>query len=553
MKDCDFHIEQVTLVLRWQQTFIRLGIARLRKMVPVLVLTSALFCALPEAVFAQGLADSPWPRGSGNNKSQRRSDYIGPTSNVMIIWHDKTERNWQVPLVDSNGVLYTPLYWGDNHGVAARNPEGDILWHLVDPQVQPSSGALTTNGKLFLRGYKLNFIAVTTDGQKLWSLSLPMKPQVPAIGEDGTIYTAGFQHVYALNPDGSIKWHELVLVNDTAPWLTVPALSDDGTIYLSDYQDRWSFAYNPDGTQKWVQTSVGGPGPALSDDCSTVYISSGSGLFALDSEDGDIRWHFTDEDFAGTESAPAVAHDGTIHVGSSSGYFFAVNPDGSLRWKRFMEKNALSALYTPLVDAAGNCFFGSILTEGGKFFALDSEGELLWSLNIGGLWCRMPSMDGDGTLYLASQNGGLAAVVSAMPVPMKFTPQVLNLGSKGKWVKAHLVLPEGFSVEDVDVNTPAKIKHLGIKSEHINVFANEEGLVEIEIAFDRAAFRDAAIDDAPVDIDSGAIEVVVVCRLISGQYIYGTKILRIMNNKLVSLAVFGPSLSYRRAMLWRLM
>ncbi|MHC4676871.1 MAG: right-handed parallel beta-helix repeat-containing protein, partial [Planctomycetota bacterium] len=38
-------------------------------------------------------------------------------------------------------------------------------------------------------------------------------------------------------------------------------------------------------------------------------------------------------------------------------------------------------------------------------------------------------------------------------VAMKFTPQALNLRSKGKWLKAHLVLPEGFDVNDVDTNT----------------------------------------------------------------------------------------------------
>ncbi|MHC4500425.1 MAG: LamG-like jellyroll fold domain-containing protein, partial [Planctomycetota bacterium] len=57
---------------------------------------------------------------------------------------------------------------------------------------------------------------------------------------------------------------------------------------------------------------------------------------------------------------------------------------------------------------------------------------------------------------------------------MQFTPQALNPNSKGKWVKAHLVLPEGFLPEDVNVNEPAVAKLMETETEsyHINVFIN---------------------------------------------------------------------------------
>jgi parallel beta-helix repeat protein len=67
-------------------------------------------------------------------------------------------------------------------------------------------------------------------------------------------------------------------------------------------------------------------------------------------------------------------------------------------------------------------------------------------------------------------------------VAMKFTPQASNPGSEGNWVKAHFVLPEGFLPEDVNTNTPAVIALLGIESDHMNVFINEDDLVEIEVA-----------------------------------------------------------------------
>jgi hypothetical protein len=115
-------------------------------------------------------------------------------------------------------------------------------------------------------------------------------------------------------------------------------------------------------------------------------------------------------------------------------------------------------------------------------------------------------------------------------VAMKFTPQALNPGSKGNWVKAHFVLPEGYTVDDVDVNTPAKLCPFGIKSAYMNVFINEDGLVEIEAAFDRADFCGAVTDNNPIDVT-------VVGLLTSGQRFYGTDTIRIINNNLKYLAV----------------
>ena len=128
--------------------------------------------------------------------------------------------------------------------------------------------------------------------------------------------------------------------------------------------------------------------------------------------------------------------------------------------------------------------------------------------------------------------GAYEAVKPPINVPMKFTPQALNPESKGNWIKAHFVLPEGFEVNAVDVNSPAEIWPLGIESDYINVFINEDGLVEIEIGFDRANFCSAGIDYGPA-------EVTVIGKLMTGQNFYGTDTIRIINNNLKYLAVLS--------------
>ena len=112
-----------------------------------------------------------------------------------------------------------------------------------------------------------------------------------------------------------------------------------------------------------------------------------------------------------------------------------------------------------------------------------------------------------------------------MEAQMRFTPQMLNCNSKGKWVKAHFTLPEGFLPENVDVNEPAVLTiepaQMQIASHHMNVFVDNEAFVKVEVAFDRQSFCDALSDD------NGSIDVEVVGYLTTGQSFYGLDTIRI--------------------------
>ena len=103
---------------------------------------------------------------------------------------------------------------------------------------------------------------------------------------------------------------------------------------------------------------------------------------------------------------------------------------------------------------------------------------------------------------------------------MKFTPQMLNCNSKGKYIKAHFVLPEGFLPEDVDVNAPAIAEPMGIESESIKVLGAGTGPVRLEIAFDREAFCYLLTDD-------DSLEVTVIGSLTTSRYFYATDTIKI--------------------------
>jgi hypothetical protein len=81
-----------------------------------------------------------------------------------------------------------------------------------------------------------------------------------------------------------------------------------------------------------------------------------------------------------------------------------------------------------------------------------------------------------------------------MQVPMKLTPVSLNCRSEGNWVKAHITLPEGFTVADVDPVRPVVLHSFGYQSLQPYVFVNKNKVVEIEAAFERQALCSLAGD-----------------------------------------------------------
>jgi hypothetical protein len=71
---------------------------------------------------------------------------------------------------------------------------------------------------------------------------------------------------------------------------------------------------------------------------------------------------------------------------------------------------------------------------------------------------------------------------------------MLNCKSEGRWVKAHVILPEEIYPEDVDVNTPAIAEPVGVKSEYIEVNEYSDGSFDVQIYFEREGFCEALSD-----------------------------------------------------------
>jgi outer membrane protein assembly factor BamB len=143
---------------------------------------------------------------------------------------------WGSPVIDRDGRIYfTPP---DEH-LYALTPDGKLEWRLQLPLqsqgvVPPAIGA---DGTIYVGGDGLH--AVDPSGQRRWTYPGPYPPivldfQPPVVAGDGSIYaTVGggiYRGVYALAPDGSLKWD---YPTDGFPW-GAPVIGLDGTIYVVD-------------------------------------------------------------------------------------------------------------------------------------------------------------------------------------------------------------------------------------------------------------------------------------------------------------------------------
>lgn len=346
------------------------------------------------------IADSPWPTFHGNSKHTGVSKYA---------------TNIEKPY----------LKWKFNAGQAIE-----------------SSPSIGMDGTLYFGSLKNNFFALNPDGTEKWRFTREEEEfrSASSIGKDGTIYFTslhslrpvynilhkrnmeyGKPRLYALNPDGTLKW-EFEIGGIFAGTINSPLIGHDGIIYIGagsndmtkDAEGGYRFvAINPDGTEKWSfdlnkATGASGNKPhdttvyssAVQADDGTIIFGCAIGtVFALN-QDGTLKWKFTKSDGM-FDSTPAIGSNGTIYISSTNRNLYAISPDGQEKWNfkvnDFFETN-------PSVGKDGTIYFG-ILDKGindHNLYALNPNGTLKWKYETRGGVYSTPAIDSNGIIYFGS-------------------------------------------------------------------------------------------------------------------------------------------------------
>lgn len=307
---------------------------------------------------------------------------------------------------------------------------------------------LTTDGNLaYLADGSFVYAISLADGREVWRYPGERNNKMvfyapPAVTLDGMIIvgSAGTDHsLIALNPNdinpatnSPIEVWTFTQANDH--WVAAPlvvndklfAVNSDGNLYIIDLQDGQSVkdaTVVELGGRLWAQPTTDGE---------RVYVTSlDHSVFAVDAVTHEVVWQ---EDLGGAVPGSAVlgtdgmlyagsvasqlerfdpatgdhqpvldaenwvwstpALDGdTLYIGDVDGNFYSFNTStGKLNWNPVKPDGPITA--SPLVREDHIL----IATESGSIFALDRDGKVLWTEEVGGQIYTTPIAAGDLTI-----------------------------------------------------------------------------------------------------------------------------------------------------------
>jgi outer membrane protein assembly factor BamB len=382
--------------------------------------------------------------------------YVGSNDNKLYAINPDGTEKWNFttnqgvyssPTIEIDGTIYVGSH---DDKLYAINPNGTEKWNFTTSEDVRSSPAIGSDGTIYVGsegGYRL--YAINSDGTEKWNFTtFGYIYSSPAIAYDGTIYVGSYDNkVYAINPNGSEKW-KFITGGDI---LSSPAIGSDGTIHVGS-QDYGLYAINPNGTKKWSFTTEAPvySSPAIGFD-GTIYVGSndyklyaigtpslnqppianagpdqkttigqtvyfnGSKSYDPDEDPfkhGLLNFHW---DFGDGTSTDWLHRSQTSHSYNTPGNYTVVLTvsDGlfSATDECIIQVLSRSWIGPALANTQWPMLLGNPQHTGLiPYDTSQNTGQLKWKLGIGTKSISSPAIAPDGTIYMGSNWGYLAAI-----------------------------------------------------------------------------------------------------------------------------------------------
>ena len=346
--------------------------------------------------------------------------------------------------VGADGTIYVVA--GSPIKLFAISPAGSLLWSTQEMDFSPYSmgeramnyPVIAADGTIYVVGY-YKLYAFNPNGTQKWEWTTPENGDpyphaqicCATLGPDGTIYIAHcgggayHRHLFAINPNGSIKWAKDLAEPNIGNGAKALTVGKNGVLYTLQYAYQpsgrhWSlFAYNSDNGAVLWNVDLGGydvntNGFAIGSD-GTIYVpsySNGGRIFAI-SSNGAIVWEY---DGIPTPGIPSIGSDSTIYVVGSSGYvdgdLYALTSSGVLKWHEGNTGGGKNVA----VAADGTIYGSLIFAADTSFAAVNPDGSAKWTLNIPAN-SGSPAIASDGTIYVTTSDPvGVIAIYGSSPL-----------------------------------------------------------------------------------------------------------------------------------------
>lgn len=292
-------------------------------------------------------------------------------------------------------------------------------------EIRSPSPALADDGTVYIGSDDDLVYAINPDGSLKWAFQAVADVDVsPAIGPDGTVYVGSQASadsggkLYALNPaDGALLWAYTMGAGDPDDmFYSSPAFGADGTIYAAS-RNHTLYAFSNAGAIKWeVETSTAIRGTPVVGTDGTVFVVNDNGdMYAVNNTNGTIRWQVNLAAGARDEGGMAIGEDGTLYVGTGGNddKLRAISPtDGHTLWSYQAGADVLAA---PVVGAGGVIYVGA---RDGKFYAINPDGSLQWEKALSttdGEFRGAAAIGEDGTIFIGHYGGDKPGMYALSP------------------------------------------------------------------------------------------------------------------------------------------
>jgi len=366
-----------------------------------------------------------WPMYSYDPEGRGYCPYQGPITTPPLVWSHFLDTNpyWHKIGIASDSTIYVASSAGSLYAVT---PFGTRKWstHIIEGAGPGSAGpspAIGSDGTIYVGCYDSSnhnktLYAINPDGSIKWLYGNASHWEYvrddAVIGKDGTIYIGSGWYVMAINPDSTLKWEYNTYSNIN---FSSPAVDSNGSVYCANAYDTL-YCFKPDGTVKWKWGAPYGvttmKSPAISWTMDRVFINidgwtgttNYGRLYALDANNGSELWSSiigpggSGSSYYRTCAAPSIGPDGTIYVGGKD-TLFAFHADGTVKWRFTLPILDESVVNKPTIGADGTVYFQSWE----NVYALEpNTGSMLWSISLPHSWDREGScvLDPAGYIYI---------------------------------------------------------------------------------------------------------------------------------------------------------